>query len=93
MLVAISAGSVMLVNKAREDSAWVVHTVEVENQINTLLLEVRRAESAARGYLLTQGPEFLGRPRDGRRSDHTCLDKLDAPDRRQSGARSTTSRS
>ena len=32
-----------------------VHTVEVENQINTLLLEIRRAESAARGYLLTLG--------------------------------------
>lgn len=59
VLVAISATSVVLVNKAREDSRLVVHTVEVENQINTLLLEVRRAESAARGYLLTLGPEFL----------------------------------
>jgi signal transduction histidine kinase len=36
-----------------------VHTVEVENQINTVLLEIRRAESAARGYLLTFGPQFL----------------------------------
>jgi signal transduction histidine kinase len=59
VLVAISAASVILVNKAREDSGLVVHTVEVENQINTLLLEIRRAESAARGYLLTLGPEFL----------------------------------
>jgi signal transduction histidine kinase len=31
----------------------------VENQINALLLEIRRAESTARGYLLTLGPEFL----------------------------------
>jgi signal transduction histidine kinase len=59
VLVAVSASSVILVNKAREDSALVVHTVEVENQIDTLLLEIRRAESAARGYLLTLGPEFL----------------------------------
>lgn len=58
-LVAISAASVILVNRAREDNSWVVHTVEVENQINTLLLEIRRAESAARGYLLTLGPVFL----------------------------------
>jgi signal transduction histidine kinase len=58
VLVAISASSVLLVEKARHDSAGVVHTIEVENQINTLLLEVRRAESAARGYLLTRGPEF-----------------------------------
>jgi signal transduction histidine kinase len=59
VLVAISTASVILVNKSREDNAWVVHTVEVENQTNTLLLEIRRAESAARGYLLTSGPEFL----------------------------------
>ena len=59
VLVTVSASSVILVNKAREDSAWVVHTVEVENNIDTLLLEIRRAESAARGYLLTLGPEFL----------------------------------
>jgi signal transduction histidine kinase len=59
VLVAISAASVLLVNKARDDSAWVVHTVEVENQTNALLLEIRRAESGARGYLLTRGAEFL----------------------------------
>ena len=59
VLVAISASSVIFVNKARQDSRLVVHTVEVENQINALLLEIRRAESAARGYLLTLGPEFL----------------------------------
>jgi signal transduction histidine kinase len=59
VLVAISVASVLLVNKARGDSAWVVHTVEVENQTNALLLEIRRAESAARGYLLTSGPNFL----------------------------------
>jgi len=59
VLVVISAASVVLVNKSREDNAWVVHTIEVENQTNALLLEIRRAESAARGYLVTMGPEFL----------------------------------
>jgi signal transduction histidine kinase len=59
VLVAISAESVFIVNRAREDSAAVVRTVEVQNQTNKLLLEIRRAESAARGYLLTKGPEFL----------------------------------
>lgn len=58
VLTVISAGSVYLVNKARDDSKWVVHTIEAENQINALLLEIRRAESAARGYLLTQGEDF-----------------------------------
>jgi signal transduction histidine kinase len=59
VLVAVSAASVLLVNKARSDNSWVVHTIEVENQTNAVLLEIRRAESAARGYLLTLGPEFL----------------------------------
>jgi hypothetical protein len=59
VLVAISLISLVLVNKARDDNRWVVHTVEVENQISTVLLDVRRAESAARGYLLTAQPKFL----------------------------------
>jgi signal transduction histidine kinase len=59
VLVAISATSVILVNQAREDNAWVVHTIEVENQLSKLLLQIRRAESAARGYLLTSEPRFL----------------------------------
>ena len=58
VLTGISAGSVYLVNQAREDNKWVVHTLEVENQINSLLLEIRRAESSARGFLLTQAESF-----------------------------------
>jgi signal transduction histidine kinase len=59
VLVAISVASVILVNRARDDNRLVVHTVDVENQINTVLLEIRRAESAARGYLLTSEPRYL----------------------------------
>jgi signal transduction histidine kinase len=58
VLTVISAGSVYLVNKAREDARWVLHTVEVENQISLTQLQLRRAESAQRGYLLTLVPEF-----------------------------------
>jgi signal transduction histidine kinase len=58
VLTAISAGSVHLVNKAREDARWVVHTVEVENQISLVQLQLRRAESAQRGYLSTLRPDF-----------------------------------
>ena len=59
VLVAISTTSVILVDQAREDNAWVVHTLEVENQISTLLLRIRTAESAVRGYLLTGEQRFL----------------------------------
>ncbi len=34
VLTVISAGSVYLVNKAREDARWVVHTVESELNCN-----------------------------------------------------------
>ena len=58
VLVAIGASSVILVNRARGDSAGLLRTVEVEKQLDTVLLDIRRAESSARGYLLTRGPEF-----------------------------------
>ena len=59
VLVAVSAASTLLVDKSRQDNGWVLHTIEVENHTNALLLEVRRAESAARGYLLTSDAVFL----------------------------------
>ena len=59
VLTVISAGSVYLVNQAREDSSWVVHTVEVENQLSLAQLQMRRAESALRGYISTLLPDFL----------------------------------
>lgn len=72
VLVAISVASIVLVNNARRDSGWVIHTVEVENQINALLLEVRRAESGVRGFLLTQSDQFL--------ADHTTAVAAIRPD-------------
>jgi signal transduction histidine kinase len=76
ILTAISAGSVYLVNKARDDNKWVIHTIEVENQVNALLLEVRRAESGARGYILTQGPEFRADQEQAVAAITPALDKL-----------------
>ena len=59
MLVAISAASVILISQARRDNEWVVHTVEAENQLSTLLLRVRTAESTVRSYLLTEEQRYL----------------------------------
>ncbi len=78
MLVAISAASVLLVYKSREDNASVVHTIEVENQINTLLLEIRRVESGARGFLLSSGPEFLSDYQAAVAAIRPELDKLES---------------
>jgi signal transduction histidine kinase len=76
VLVAISTLSVVLVTQSRKDNGWVVHTVEVENQLNALLLEIRRAESATRGYLLTSEPRFLAEYQSVSRSVGPDLDKL-----------------
>ncbi len=77
VLVAISVSSVLLVNKSREDNAWVVHTVEVENQLSTLLLQIRRAESSARGYLLTSEPRFLAEHEAATATILPDIDKLE----------------
>jgi signal transduction histidine kinase len=76
VLVAISATSVILVNQAREQYATVVHTVEVADQIDTLLLQIRTAESAARGYLLTSEPRFLAEHEAAAASILPDIDKL-----------------
>jgi CHASE3 domain sensor protein len=78
VLVAISTASVVLVNQARKDNAWVVHTVEAENQISTLQLQVRRAESAERGYLLTAEPRFLAEYETAAATIMPDVDKLAA---------------
>ncbi|HEU4805729.1 MAG TPA: histidine kinase, partial [Nitrobacter sp.] len=49
VLTLISALSVYLVNKAREDARWALHSMEVENEISLAQLQMRRAESAQRG--------------------------------------------
>ena len=59
VLIAVSASSVVLADRARSENARVLHTIEVENQIATLLLQIRHAESAARGYLLARTTPLL----------------------------------
>ncbi|WGS17574.1 MULTISPECIES: CHASE3 domain-containing protein [unclassified Bradyrhizobium] len=76
VLVAVSVASVLLVNKAREDNASVVHTVEVESQIATLLVEIRRAESATRAYLLTSAPQHLAEYQSAATGIPAALDHL-----------------
>ena len=59
ILLGISASSIYLVYSLRDDADAIAHTLEVENQISLMLLQLRRAESAERGFLLTSRPEFL----------------------------------
>ncbi len=58
ILLIITAASIGLDVKSRSDTAWVNHTVDVLNKIADLRLQVRRAESAARGFELYRTSTF-----------------------------------
>jgi PAS domain S-box-containing protein len=53
------AASISLDVKSKADAAWVSHTLEVLNELTDMRLLLRHAESAARGYLLTDDQRFM----------------------------------
>jgi PAS domain S-box-containing protein len=59
VLLVISAASIALDVKSRADVAWINHTLEVSGKLKDMRLLFRRAESAARGYLLTSDQSFI----------------------------------
>jgi signal transduction histidine kinase len=76
ILLGISASSIYLVTSLREDADKIARTLEVENQIYIALLQVRRAESAERGYLLTSQPEFLADFKEAEAAIRPAFDRL-----------------
>jgi hypothetical protein len=60
LLIAISAGTVFLVDQASSDAKRLAETLAVQNKFSNLLLAVRRAESGQRGYLFTNEKSYLG---------------------------------
>ena len=59
ILLAISAASIGLDVKSRSDAAWVDHTLGVLQKFSDLQLLIRRAESASRGYVLSNAPAYV----------------------------------
>ncbi len=53
ILILISAASIFLTERSRTESDLVIHTMDVQNRLSLILLNLRRAESAQRGFLLT----------------------------------------
>jgi signal transduction histidine kinase len=49
----ISAASVWLVTRSSQDAQTVVTTFDIQNRLSLILLNLRRAESAQRGYIIT----------------------------------------
>ena len=59
ILILIGIAGAFLSNQARREADWIEHTLQVEQQISALLLQVRRAESYKRGYVITMDDGFL----------------------------------
>jgi signal transduction histidine kinase len=76
ILLGISATSLYLVFSLRKGADAVARTLEAENQIYISLLQVRRAESAERGYLLTSQPEFLTDFKEAEAAIRPAFDRL-----------------
>jgi signal transduction histidine kinase len=53
LLIVISAASIWLVDQSNDDTEAVAHTLDVQNRMSLILLNLRRAESAQRGVILT----------------------------------------
>jgi len=59
LLIGISVGTLLLVDRAAEDSRSVAHTLRVQAMMSNVLLNMRRAESGQRGYLFTNATRYL----------------------------------
>jgi CHASE3 domain sensor protein len=73
ILVAISGGTLWLVNMAERSASLVAQTFEVQSNLNALLRFVRRAESGERGYVITRDPADLEVYRTGAEGTETAF--------------------
>ncbi|MFZ5691745.1 MAG: sensor histidine kinase [Pseudomonadota bacterium] len=58
ILVAISAASVWLVQRSGQDAQAVVTAFDIQSRLSLILLHLRRAESAQRGYIITGQDDY-----------------------------------
>src|SRR5712664_566846 len=64
VLLIISAASIGLDVKSRSDAAWVDHTLGVLKKISDMRFLILHAESAARGFVLTNDTNLVNQYRD-----------------------------
>jgi signal transduction histidine kinase len=78
LLVAIAVATVWLAEQSAADAKRVVATINVQAKLSDLLLNVRRAESGQRGYLLTGRQAYLSDYRDADPTVESNLTELRA---------------
>lgn len=67
LLLAATVLTLRISKQADEADRWVVHTLEVKQQIAQLAMELATAESGQRGYLITREESFLAPFKEARR--------------------------
>ncbi len=78
ILLVISAASIAMDVKSRADAAWVEQTLDVLNKLTDLRLLVRKAESAARGFSVTNDPNLAKEFRETSAAVPTAFAELKA---------------
>jgi PAS domain S-box-containing protein len=78
MLVSVGLMTVQSHTSLAEANRWVVHTYAAQSNLDTLVAEVARMESSARGYALTADQNFLTRRAFHQDEIHRTLDALGA---------------
>lgn len=69
-------GTFWLAARTQVEDAWVRHTLTVRDRIAQTFILVQRAESSARGYLLTGSPAFLKPYKSSTTALPAALDKM-----------------
>ncbi len=59
LLAAALVGAVFLVQGQQQSQRWVAHTLEVEEQLSSVLSVVQQAETGQRGFLITRNEAYL----------------------------------
>ncbi len=75
ILVAISVASIWLVEQSRKDSDTVATTFDIQNRLALILLNLRRAESAQRGYIITGQPQYRDEYREAAANTRPALQR------------------
>jgi signal transduction histidine kinase/ActR/RegA family two-component response regulator len=76
LLAAALVGAVFLVQGQRQSQRWVAHTLEVEEQLSSVLSVVQQAETGQRGFMITRNEAYLEPFTTGQRDLRIELDEL-----------------
>src|SRR6187402_3930324 len=78
MLILLIIGATLHsdLKQVEDDAKWVTHTLQVEQELSDTMLDLVRAESSSRGYLLNPDSSFQENARTARLQVQTHLRKM-----------------